>query len=131
MSTDATKIPMVQLDANDTVIIELDRPRELKLGHKALKRFSALTGCSIQEMEREVSHYDKMACLMYVMLAVDAEAHGETLSPDQVDDLLEQVPIYQQLELVGKVVNAAFDPGSEEDEEAHDPLTAAGTGEKA
>ena len=37
-------------DRNDVVILELDRPRELRLGHKALKRFSALTYCSMADM---------------------------------------------------------------------------------
>ena len=41
-------------DKNDVVILQLDRPRELRLGHKALKRFSALTGCAMSEMEQEI-----------------------------------------------------------------------------
>ena len=43
MDTQNNKMPLILPDENDTVIIELDRPRELKLGHKAMKRFSALT----------------------------------------------------------------------------------------
>lgn len=119
-------------DKNDTVMIELDRPRELKLSHKALKRFSALTECSIQEMEGAISHYDKLACLMYVMLAVDAEKHGEALTPEQVDDLLDDVPIYQQIDLAGRAIAAAFsDPKAETTEATSDPTKAAGTGTEA
>lgn len=129
-------MPIVLPDENDTVIIELDRPRELKLGHKALKRFSALTGKSLAELEDAVQHYDVMAALIYVMLEVDAEKHGEDLTPDQVDDLLENVPIYQQIALVGKAIKAAFeDPAAEQSEEGEeseeseaDPPQAAGTG---
>lgn len=125
-------LTVVRPDENDTIMIELDRPRELKLGHKALKRFSALTGCSMTDMEKEISHYDKMSCLLYVMLAVDAEEHGEELTPAQVDDLLEPVPIQQLMELAGEAINAAFGGEDEEQPEGEsDPLTAAGTGEKA
>ena len=58
----------LQQDRNDVVILELDRPRELRLGHKALKRFSALTNCSMADMEKEIQHYDKMSCLIWVMV---------------------------------------------------------------
>ena len=130
-------MPLVQPDENDTVIIELDRPRELKLGHKALKRFSALTGKSMAEMQSAIQHYDVLACLMYTMLAVDAEKHGEELTPDQVDDLLEDVPIYRQMNLATLAINAAFvDPtveqgGEDGGEGEGDPPQAAGTGVEA
>lgn len=131
---DRQTISPVLPDENDTVIIELDRPRELKLGHKALKRFSALTGKSMVELQEAVQHYDVLTCLMYVMLAVDAEKHGEELTPEQVDDLLEDVPIYQQVQLAGKAIEVAFnDPAAEaeETEDGEDPPKAAGTGAEA
>lgn len=116
-------------DGNDVVMIELDRPRELKLGHKAMKRFSALTGSSMADMETEIQHYDKLACLMYVMLAVDAEKHGETLTPEQVDDLLEPVRIQRQLKLCMAAIQAAFeDPDAQKEKTGDDPPQAAGTG---
>lgn len=124
-------LTVVRPDENDTIMIELDRPRELKLGHKALKRFSALTGCSMTDMEKEISHYDKLSCLLYVMLAVDAEEHGEELTTAQVDDLLEPVSIQQLMELAGAAINAAFGGEDEEQTEGEsDPPEAAGTGEK-
>lgn len=120
---------MLTPDGNDVVMIELDRPRELKLGHKALKRFSALTGSSMADMETEIQHYDKLACLMYVMLAIDGEKRGETLTPDQVDDLLEAVPIQKQLRLCMAAIQAAFeDPDAPKGENGGDPPQAAGTG---
>lgn len=123
---------MAMKDKNDTVMIELDRPRELKLSHKALKRFSALTECSMQEMEGAISRYDKLACLMYVMLAVDAEKHGEVLTSEQADDLLDNVPIYQQIDLAGRAIAAAFnDLQTETAEAAGNPTKAAGTGTEA
>lgn len=132
MDTKGSLTPVV--DENDTIIIELDRPRELNLSHKAMKRFSALTGCSMTEMEEEVSRYDKLTCLLYVMLAVDAEKHDETLTPEQVDDLLEKVPVNQLVKLAIRAIQAAFDDGEEEtetEEGQDDPLEAAGTGGEA
>lgn len=127
---------LIQPDENDTVIIELDRPRELKLGHKALKRFSALTGKSMGELESAIQRYDVLADLMYVMLAIDAEKHGETLTPEKVDDLLEDVPVYQQINLVSMAIQTAFvDPAAEAEGEGGegetDPPQAAGTGAEA
>lgn len=124
-------LSIVRPDENDTIIIELDHPRELKLGHKALKRFSALTGCSMTDMEKEISHYDKLSCLLYVMLAVDAEEHGEELTPSQVDDLLEPVPIQQLMMMAGAAINAAFGGEEEEEQPEGGPPIAAGTGEEA
>ena len=125
-----------QPDKNDVVILELDKPRELRLGHKALKRFSALTGCSMADMDTEIQHYDKMTALIYCMLATDAEKHGETLTPEQVDELLDPVPIKQLLACCMAAVKASFDPDGEadaenEEETEADPPQAAGTGVEA
>ncbi len=76
-------------DKNDVVILELDKPRTLRLGHKALKRFSALTECSMTDMESVVQRYDKVAALVYAMLSDE----DPDLTPAQVDDLLDMVPI--------------------------------------
>ena len=117
------------MDNNDMVMIELDRPRELKLSHKALKRFSSLTDCSMADLDSAIMHYDKMATLMYVMLAVDAEKHGETLTPDQADDLLENVPLWKQFELCGRAMEAAMtDPNAPKKDSREDPTMAAGAG---
>ena len=109
-------------DRNDVVIIELDRPRTLRLGHKALKRFSALTECSMTEMEAAVQRYDKMATLIYVMLSEE----DPDLTPSQVDDLLDKKSIKEISEACSKAIEAAF--ADENAEEDGDPLQAAGTG---
>lgn len=117
-------------DKNDVVIIELDRARELRLGHKALKRFSALTGSSMVEMDEVTSHYDKLSALMYIMLSEDDPG----LTPDEVDNLLDKVKLDYIIEKSSAALNAAFDDEDAEAENAEDgdtPPTAAGTGEKA
>lgn len=124
----------LQQDRNDVVILELDRPRELRLGHKALKRFSALTNCSMADMEQEIQHYDKMSCLIWVMVTEDQTAHGEEMmTPEKLDDLLDAVPIPKLTNLCSKAIQAAFvdeDAESEAGSEG-DPPQAAGTGTEA
>lgn len=113
-------------DKNDVVILQLDRPRELRLGHKALKRFSALTGCAMSEMEKEIQHYDKMTCLLYVMLSQE----DPELTPEKVDDLLDEVPIVKLANACSAAIEAAF-KDEEAETESGDPLRAAGTGTEA
>ena len=124
----------LQQDRNDVVILELDRPRELRLGHKALKRFSSLTNCSMSDMEKEIQHYDKMSCLIWVMVTEDQTAHGEEMmTPEKLDDLLDAVPIPKLTNLCSKAIQAAFvdeDAESETGSEG-DPPQAAGTGTEA
>ena len=123
-------------DKNDVVILELDKPRELRLGHKALKRFSALTGCSMQQLESEASRYDKMALLIYTMLSED----DPELTPESVDDLIDQAERRGENRLrlkdlvvaVSAATQAAFgDEDAEAPEDGEDPPQAAGTGAEA
>lgn len=123
-------------DKNDVVILELDKPRDLRLGHKALKRFSALTGCSMQQLESEASRYDKMALLIYTMLSED----DPELTPESVDDLIDQAERRRENRLrlkdlivaVSAAIQAAFgDKDAEGPENGEDPPQAAGTGAEA
>lgn len=111
-------------DRNDVVIIELDRPRTLRLGHKALKRFSALTECSMPEMEKAVQRYDKLSALAYVMLSED----DPTLTPEQVDDLLDMKSIKEVSEACSKAIEAAFADEDAPEDDTTDPPRAAGIG---
>lgn len=112
---------------NDMVILDLDRPRVLRLGHKALKRFSALTGCSMTEMETEIQRYDRMSCLLYVMLSEDDPA----LTPEQADDLMDRCSIQQLTIACSRAIEAAFDGADAPQEDSPDPPQAAGTGPQA
>lgn len=115
-------------DKNDVVILELDKPRTLRLGHKALKRFSALAKCSMADMEKVMMQYDKVTCLVYVMLSEE----DPELTPEQVDDLLDMVPVKTICEKCSEAINAAFaDEDAEKPDDGEDPLQAAGTGVEA
>lgn len=116
----------MKTDRNDLVIIELDKPRTLRLGHKALKRFSAMNECSMVELEQAVQRYDKLTCLMYIMLSEE----DPSLTPEQVDDLLDKKTLKEISEPCYAAIKAAF--ADEDAEEAsEDPPQAAGTGAEA
>ena len=116
---------MMKPDKNDVVIIELDRPRELRLGHKALKRFSALAGCAMTELDEVTAHYDKLSALMYIMLSENDPA----VTPDVADELLDAVNLSYIMEKASEAIAAAFEEDAEEDVDA--PPMAAGTGVRA
>lgn len=109
-------------EKNDAVFIELDRPRELRLGHKALKTFSALRHIPLTKMQEAVEDYDNLSCLYYCVLRQE----DPTLTVEQVDDLLDKAPLPVLIAKAGEMISAAF--GSEEAGEADHPTTAAGTG---
>jgi hypothetical protein len=81
---------------NDVVIIELDKKRELRFGHKALKRMSATTGKSVEEMEDEMD-FEELEQIFFYGLEKDAKANGETLTLEDMEDILDCAPSYQYL----------------------------------
>ena len=107
---------------SDLVIIHLDRPRELRFGHKALKTLVALTGKSLEEIEDEgFNDFDMVEKLVYCGLLHDAKENGETLKLEQMEDLLDQAPNFRHIvESVGKAFAAAFGAKPEE-LEGNDP----------
>lgn len=109
---------------NDAVILELDRPRELRLGHKALKRFSAMTGCTMEGMEDALKDYGKMTTLAYVMLSQE----DSSITPEQADDLLDRVPLHVIVKKCSQAIAAAFTDPEEAEKAENDPPAAAGTG---
>jgi len=101
---------------NDTVLIQLDRPRELRFGHKALKTLVALTGKSLEEIEKAgFNDFDAVEKLVYCGLLHGAKENGETLRLEQMEDLLDCAPNYKHIiESVQKAFAAAFGAKPEE-----------------
>ena len=64
---------------NPTVMLTLDRPRELRFGHRAMKRWAAYTGKSVAELETTVMNPVDAEILLFFMLEQDAAAHNEAL----------------------------------------------------
>jgi len=99
---------------NDVVIIELDRPRELRFGHKALKTMEALgidvTG--MQDGNFKVSDIEK---IIYCGLLSEVRRTGENLKLEDMEDLLDQAPSYQHvIEKMEEALSAAFGGGDAE-----------------
>ena len=110
-------------EKNDAVFIELDRPRELRLGHKALKAFSALRHIPLTKMQEAVEDYDNLSCLYYCVLRQEDPA----LTVEQVDDLLDKASLPVLIAKAGEMISAAFG-GEEAGQDDHPMTAAAGTG---
>ena len=113
------------------VILNLDKPRELKFSHKAMRQFCALTRVSVPELREASQRYDLMATAVYCMLAVQ----DSSLTPSQVEDMLDELPV---LEVYTKAVEAVIEALQEDEDakeapenEEENPPAAAGAGKEA
>jgi len=89
---------------NDVVILNLDRPRELRFTHRVMKRYCAATGTKMTEIEQSVEDYDNMTLLLYEMLRAD----DPELTPERCDELLDLLPIGIVLEKGAEAIAAGF-----------------------
>jgi len=110
---------------NDVVIINLDRLRELRYGHKALKTLVALTGKSLEEIESAgLDDLEFVEKFVYCGLLSDARKHGEQLELAQMEDLLDAAPNYKHIvESIRSAFAAAFG-AKQEDAEGNPPQPA-------
>lgn len=83
---------------SDAVILNLDRPRELRFGHKALKTLKSLTGLNLLDIEKQLTEGnldpEVLEKMVYAGLQQDARNNDETLTLEHVADLLDEVPAY-------------------------------------
>ena len=98
-------------DNNNTVIIELDRPRELRLSHKVFKKFLAKHNLTAEQFDEASRSYDLMTDLLSLMLMRD----DPELTQDDCDDLLDMVPIHVILEKVPEAIEKGFNTGKPAD----------------
>lgn len=82
---------------NDVVMINLDRPRELRYGHKALKTLLAMTGKDIDSIDMENIDLGEVEKYIYCGLLSDARANGETLTLEKMEDLLDLAPSFSHI----------------------------------
>lgn len=102
------------MENNNVVILDLDRPRELKLTHKTMKRFLKRRNLSMEDMESGGMNYELMTDLISEML----RREEPDLTEDQCDDLLDMVPIGVLMEKGAQAIQAAFETGIENPTEA-------------
>lgn len=114
---------------NDTVILTLDRPRELHFRHKEMKRLQAMFHIDPDSVDN-ISDAETVEKVMFIMLERDAREHGEDLKIEEMEDLLDMAPRY------GSVIDAMMrrltlsfapddDPDATAEETGGDPTTPA------
>lgn len=97
------------MSKNDVVMINLDRPRELRYGHKALKKLVSLTGVDIENLEIDTLDLGEIEKYIYCGLLSDARENGETLKLEDMEDLLDQAPSYAEIiEKMQKAFSVSF-----------------------
>ena len=101
-------------DKNDVVIIELDRPRELRFGHKALKTLGAMTGKDIDAtMDMDNLDLEVLEKIMYCGLLADAKRNNETLKLEDMEDLLDLVSFKAITSKLQEAFTKSFGEGEE------------------
>ncbi|WP_309242096.1 hypothetical protein [Paenibacillus sp. S150] len=118
-------------DKNDVVMIQLDRPRELRYGHKAIKKMLADSGSTIENIDIDNIDLEELEKYIYYGLLSDAKKNGETLELSQMEDLLDLAPNYVHItEKLTEALNIAFGGFTvpEGNPEAPAELSANGTG---
>lgn len=102
------------IENNTTVILTLDRPRELKLTHRVMKRFCAEHKVRLNEIDKACEDYDVMIDLVVKMLMRD----DPSLTVEACEDLLDEAPFGAVIHAFTKAIEAAF---SVEEDEAGNP----------
>lgn len=96
-------------DKNNTVIINLDRPRFIKFGHKALKQLGTLTGKKLEEMDENDFDLADLEKIMWCGLQADARENGEQLKLEDMEDLLDLADSFGEImEAMNKALEIAF-----------------------
>ena len=96
-------------DKNNTVVINLDRPRFVKFGHKALKQLGTLTGKKLEEMDENDFDLADLEKIMWCGLQADAKENGEQLKLEDMEDLLDSADSFSDImEAMNKALEIAF-----------------------
>lgn len=90
---------------NDVVAIKLDKPRFLRYGHKALKKLSALTGKTLDELGAGEFDIETLEIVLYCGLISD----DKNLQLSDMEDILDEAESYQAIiDSMTKAFNLAF-----------------------
>lgn len=96
-------------DKNTMVVINLDRPRFVRFGHKALKQLGALTGKNLEEMDENNFDLADLEKIMWCGLQSDAREHGEDLKMEDMEDLLDSAESFGDImESMNEALEQAF-----------------------
>ena len=111
------------MENNEIVFLQLDRPRELKLTHKALKRFCSRFRIKMTDLEGAIADYEKLTVLVFEMLRLEDPG----MSEKQCDDLLDLAKPGDIFEAVSRAVAAAFPQAEEKEDPTTGPAPGTGT----
>lgn len=96
-------------DKNNLIVINLDRPRFVKFGHKALKQLGTLTGKKLEEMDENDFDLADLEKIMWCGLQADARENGEQLKLEDMEDLLDSADSFGEImEAMNKALEVAF-----------------------
>jgi hypothetical protein len=96
-------------DNNDLVVLNLDRPRFVKFGHKALKQLTKLTGKKLDQMDENDFDLADLENIMWCGLQADAKEHNETLKIEDMEDLLDSASSFGEImTAMNKALEQAF-----------------------
>ena len=96
-------------DKNTMVVINLDRPRFVRFGHKALKQLGTLTGKKIEQMDENDFDLADLEKIMWCGLQADAREHNEVLKLEQMEDLLDSASSFGEImEAMNKALEQSF-----------------------
>lgn len=104
-------------DKNDIVMINLDRPRMLWFGHKALKTLGAMTGKGLNELMDGMSNMDfeDIEKIYYCGLLKDAKINKEDLKLEDMEDLLDHISFMELPKYIQKAFGMSLGSGDEEE----------------
>lgn len=106
------------------VILEADRPRVLKANHKALKLIVKMTGKGLDEMDSVGGDFEIIEKIAYALMLRDAQKNGETLTLEQVEDILDEVECEQDIiDAIGACFEAAFPDSDQQVKNAQAAVT--------
>ena len=91
----------------------------LKITHRVLERFSAITRCSLQDLATLVQRYDMMVLLLWLMMAETRPS----LTREGLNGWLNDLPLQECVKTVGDAVTAALQYSFPQAEEAADEET--------
>jgi hypothetical protein len=96
-------------EKNNMVLLTLDRIREVRFGHKALKMLMTLTGKSLTNISEEEFSLDELEKVMFCGLYSDAKEHGEDLKLEDMEDLLDHAKSFNSImDAMEQALNNAF-----------------------
>src|SRR5512134_2523728 len=101
-----------QNDKNTVVMLNLDRPRKVRFGHKALKMLGARTDKNVNEMAGNV-YLEEIEKVLNCGILQDERENGETLKLEDMEDLLDQAESYGD---IMQAMNLALDKAFQETE---------------